>query len=509
MHGDTADMAQQRRAAAWARLALVAAGVAFAYGLLRLLFHARSALGYRYGLDYGEGVVWQQMHGIVAGHGYAPLRLLPAFVYEYPPLYHLLTYAVASLGGLDELFAGRLVSLAAMLLSAALVGWLSASALGSEDRRVRISAGLFAGLVFATLPVTLAWSLLMRVDMVGCALTLAGLLLSARAARTPIWAIAAGLTFTAALYARQTCLPAPAAAFVVLWIVRPRTAWLLAVSAVASGLVALVAVGGRDFLLHILFYNINPIVWEHGHRLAMVLSTTAVTLALGAAGAAAGLRRLRARGPAPLRTRLRGDRQLVVIALLLLTLSFKTVMLPAILKTAASDNYLIDWFAPLAALAGVAAAPAIRSAWGRGAPASALLLILIALGLPAGMLDPPLRPDVAATARATAANDAVVARIRASAKPVVAEEDMTVLLRAGQPIVWEPAIIAELGSAGVYDDRALARRVRRGDFGFFITNGRRGETLYDQRFTPVLDQAIQAAYPRQEQVGSLTLHLPA
>ena len=86
---------------------------------------------------------------------------------------------------------------------------------------------------------------------------------------------------------------------------------------------------------------------------------------------------------------------------------------------------------------------------------------------------------------------------------------MTLLLRAGRPIVWEPAIVAELGSAGLYDEQALAARVRHGDFGFFITSGARGDALYDQRFSPALDAAITAAYPKRETVGRFVLHLPA
>ena len=382
------------RDVALARLALAAASLAFAYGLVRLALHAGWALGFRYGLDYGEGVVWQQMRGIVAGHGYAPIRVLPAFVYEYPPLYHLVTYAVASLGGVDPLFAGRLVSLIAMLISALLVGWLAAATLGpAEPRRRQLAVALFAGLLFATLPVSLTWSLLMRVDMVACALTLAGAMFGVWAVRRPAWAVAAGLIFTAALYTKQTCLPAPAAAFVVLWLVRPRSALMLLGSAVASGLIALAAAGGHDFLLNIVVYNINRVVWDHGWQVLLVLTTTIVTLALGALGAMTGVRHVRA---APLRTigaRIVCDQRLAAIILLLLMLGFKTLLLPAILKSGASDNYLIDWFAPIAALSGLAIAPLLRAAERSGAPAaSAVLLLLVGIGIPVTMLDPPLRP---------------------------------------------------------------------------------------------------------------------
>ena len=102
---------------------------------------------------------------------------------------------------------------------------------------------------------------------------------------------------------------------------------------------------------------------------------------------------------------------------------------------------------------------------------------------------------------------ALVARVGASPKPVVSD-DMVLLRRAGQNVIWEPAMIAELGSAGVYDQVRLAAHVRRGDFGFFVTYGDRGDVIYNQRFTPLIANAIDAAYPRRERVGALTLHLP-
>ena len=137
---------------------------------------------------------------------------------------------------------------------------------------------------------------------------------------------------------------------------------------------------------------------------------------------------------------------------------------------------------------------------------SGVLLLLIGLGLPIQMLDPPIAPDPSSTQN-RAAMLTLVARVRASAKPVVSD-DMVLLRRAGQAVVWEPAMIAELGSAGVYDQARLAAHVRRGDFGFFVTHGDRGDLIYDQRFTPAIADAIDTAYPRRERVGPLTLHLP-
>ncbi len=495
-----------------ARAALAVAGLVFAYGLIRLGLHAAVALGYPYDLDYGEGVVWEQMRLILRGSGYAALRPMPAFVFEYPPLYHVVTAAMAGAFGLDPLFAGRLVSWVMALGSAVLIGLLTNAAIGpAQDRWVRLMCALIAGLVFVTLPVVLNWSTLMRVDMLAYALTLAGLLVAARSAERPMLAILAGTLFTLALYTRQTNLPAPAASFLILLMVQPRAAWTMLAASLVTGLVALAALSvasDGQFLVHILAYNINRVIWDHAMMLVLVLSANIVTLALGAIGALTAWRLLAVDGWRRLPGRLRGDNSLTTTAIVLLTLALKTLMLPAILKSGASDNYLIDWFALIAVLIGIACVPLARAALDQPARPGLALVLLVAIGLPVQMIDPPLWPDYAKAEQDRAALAPVVERIRASAKPVVTDE-MVLVLRGGQRVMWEPAIIAELGSAGVYDERALAERVRRGEFGFFVTRGERGSLLFDQRFNPIIADAMDAAYPRRERAGDLTLHLPA
>jgi len=495
-----------------ARAALTVAGLAFAYGLIRLGLHAALALGYPYDLDYGEGVVWQQMRLIMDGAGYQALQPMPAFVFEYPPLYHVVTAATAGMFGLDPLFAGRLVSLVMALASAVLIGLLTYAAIGrGQDRTVRGVAATVAGLAFVTLPVVLSWSTLMRVDMLAYALTLAGLLVAGRSAERPMLAIAAGTLFTLALYTRQTSLPAPAAAFLVLMVVRPRAAWLMLGSSLATGLAALGALSiasHGQFLVHILAYNINRVIWDHATRLMLVLSVNIVTLALGAIGVAVAWRVVTGGGWRQVPERLRADNSLTMTAIVLLALLLKTLMLPAILKSGASDNYLIDWFALIAVLIGIACVPLVRAALRRPAQPGLALTLLIGIGLPVQMMDPPLLPDYAKAAQDRAALAPVVARIRSSDKPVVSDE-MVLILRGGQRVIWEPAIIAELGSAGIYDEGALAERVKRGEFGFFVTRGERGSLLFDQRFNPIIADAMDRAYPRREKAGDLTLHLPA
>src|SRR5690348_11443274 len=75
---------------------LVAAGCTLFWRLLKFLDRSYWAANTPHQLDYGEGIVWQQMRMIIDGQGYAPLKPFPAIVFHYPPVYHLTTWVVAS-----------------------------------------------------------------------------------------------------------------------------------------------------------------------------------------------------------------------------------------------------------------------------------------------------------------------------------------------------------------------------------------------------------------------------
>jgi hypothetical protein len=490
------------------RVALVIAIAVFAVGIVRLGAYAAVAFRFPYAFDYGEGVVWQQMRNIVAGHGYTPLSVYPAVAYEYPPLFHLVSAAVARLLAMDELYAGRLVSLACTVVSAVLVGLLTARGVPGPDRRAAAGAAVFAALAFASLPLLDVWALVMRIDMLACALTLAAMLLAARAPWSMPAAIGAGILFAATLYTRQTALPAPAAAFVVLLIARPRAAWAMTAAALASGLATLAWLevtthGG--FLTNILFYNLNRIIWDHATALLLVLLASVVLLALAAIGGAQALRWLDLRDRRGLRARLMDQPSLVATAIIMLTLLFKTLMLPAILKSGASDNYLIDWFTQLCMLAGIAVIPLVRAARRLPGQPSIVSIALVAIGLPVQALSADGFPDAAATDRRARELDGIVARIAASPRPVISD-DAALLIRAGRSMQWEPAITAELGSAGRYDEAAFIAMIKRRDFGFFVTEGDSGDLLFDQRFNAAVADAIHSAYPRRVTVGGRILH---
>ena len=492
------------------RAAIAILAAVFFAGLVRLTAHASVALSFPYAFDYGEGVVWQQMRNIVQGEGYRPIGIYPAIAYEYPPIFHLCAAGVARITGIDELYAGRLVSLASAIACALLIARLTAHVLAGEKRRVAVAAAAIAGLAFLTLPLVGEWSLLMRIDLLACALSLGGMLLAIHAPRSIVACVAAGLLFTLALYTRQTSLPAPAGAFLVLLAVRPARAWLTAAVSVGSGLAVLgvlEAATQGGFLLNIVSYNINRIIWDHALAFGIVLLANVAVIGIALFGLFDSLRLSGVRRWRDLRAWLATDPKNVAISVVAATLACKTLMLPAILKSGASDNYLIDWFSELAIFFGIAMLPVLRAALGLHAKPNAILLGLAGIVLPLQTAGAGLLPDRGAVHAQQRALDAIVDRIREAKRPVISD-DATLLIRAGQAMRWEPSIVAELGSAGRYDETKFVALIEEHRFAFFVTDGDRGEMVFDQRFNPKVVEAIHVAYPLRERTGGRVLHLP-
>ena len=66
-------------------LLLVMAGNFYSYSA-----YMYDAVLYPYGLDYGEGIVWQQMAALANGGMYSNFHEFPYLVFHYTPIYHAL-----------------------------------------------------------------------------------------------------------------------------------------------------------------------------------------------------------------------------------------------------------------------------------------------------------------------------------------------------------------------------------------------------------------------------------
>ncbi|NNJ10778.1 hypothetical protein EKD04_010600 [Chloroflexales bacterium ZM16-3] len=208
------------------RAAQIGLAILVAAYLLSFADHARQLLGFTHPLDYGEGPLLAQVDQLRTGTPiwrlYADPSAPPYLIVNYPPLYLLLCAGLAALTG-SALLAGRLISLLSALAATAAIAALAGNhnqcgkkifgegqalpePLPSNTRGYRLFP-----LLFLTIPIVREWAALMRVDMLGVALGLWGLVALGRPGgrRRPLLA---GLLMLASLFTKPSLLAAPAAA---------------------------------------------------------------------------------------------------------------------------------------------------------------------------------------------------------------------------------------------------------------------------------------------------------
>ncbi|MBP1468184.1 hypothetical protein EYB53_022820 [Candidatus Chloroploca sp. M-50] len=197
------------------RVAQVALGLlAIAY-LLYAAAHVRQLLAFPFPLDYGEGPLVAQVERLRAGvpiwRLYADPENAPFLIVNYPPLYLVLTAVLTPLTG-SVLIAGRLLSLVATLAAMGAIAWLSHPGATTASPTVRRTSWLLV-LLFLTIPIVREWSALMRVDLLGLALGLWGLVVLVHPPLPSLRRVAvAGLLLTASLFVKPSLLAAPVAA---------------------------------------------------------------------------------------------------------------------------------------------------------------------------------------------------------------------------------------------------------------------------------------------------------
>ena len=459
-----------------------------------------------YELDYGEGIVWQQAALIPGPRMYAPGPALPFIVFHYPPLFYLLARSAAAFMP-DLLSAGRLVSASAAVSIVPLAGALVlASARTPKGQRSLqyLAIAAAAGLVALSLHAIRTWALFMRVDMVAIALGLAGVLVAAKTSGRLLGTTCALLLCVASVYCKQTQLPAGIAVFVIALLRRPGAAIGAAGISLSVGLVVLALLqwytaGG--FLENIITDNINRFSLQNFWDALGEERASFPFMVLMPVAAAAVMKGLftPAWGTSwhGIHARL-ADHVTATRAMILLHFTLATLMLVTMFKSGADFNYLLDWLCVGCVLMGVCLCDLLGHGWPFSAAAGVMTLCLLTL---------PVRQmpnQLPASEREQ--QDRLVRRI-AQADGPVASENMTLLMRAGKPVTFEPAIATELASTGQWNERPLVSMIEAHGFAFMITTD--DSPAPSSRRTPAVDAAMRLAYPRIEQISpELWLHLP-
>ena len=501
---------------------LVAGLLTAAAALFCLVLYLRTAghlIAFPYEIDYGEGIVWQQMRLISDGHGYGRIDQFPAIVFHYPPLYHSAAAALAWLSGQDQLAAGRALSVGSTLIAGAVVAAIVARLAGLEMRRdAGWICGIWAAVIALSFRSVLMWSSVMRVDMLFVALSLAGFYAGMRALSQPRAIYAAAMLFVAAIFTKQTAIAAPAAVFATLLYLRPQLALRGIVTVLVVSFVALVPVmllSDGQFFQHIVMYNVNRIDVSNGLRSFKVVSGAWAYCVIAAWAIYARLGRYAAppgKGPRPsLRQRLIADPAQASFAMLLAYFGLATLMLALVFKSGSSDNYYLEWEFLLGIFAGIALFEAMFAQSGAPQPAARRWIAGAALGY-AAWLSMMMFWNFAYYYTMASAQRAemqtLVSLVKQAQKPVISD-DMVAVLRGGKAVQWEPAIFAELAHKGVWDERPFVAMIASGQFAFFVTEACPGDkVLYEPRYNRAVTDAMMAAYPVQRVLGEYHLHFP-
>ncbi len=233
-----------------------------------------------YQFDYEEGNVLNAAVRINAGLSpYAAPRSWPVVLNPYGPIPYFIS-ALLIRSGEPQFFRPRMISLIAVLIVACEIGLLIRGFTGS------MLLGISFGAFFLTVPLVQEWEPLLRVDMLGLALSLGGLVVFFRLPRSHLWA---WLLFALALLCKVTFLAAPVACTAIL--IR-RKQWrelgrgIMVIAAVLGPAVAALQWSTHGaFLFHQFGTHVDSFSWTNYEKYAAaVLRQTPILIALSSIG---------------------------------------------------------------------------------------------------------------------------------------------------------------------------------------------------------------------------------
>lgn len=443
-------------------------------------------LRYPYGIDFGEGLLWNQVRRLLGGENiYGPITSPPYIVSNYPPGIYLLNALLQWLAPqADPLLLGRSVSVAGTL---AIVG-----ALFALVRRYALAPHWAWLLPLAWLLAAPAWrwGVVMRVDTIGIALTLWGLVVATSGrpwGGAPLWMLAA--------FTKHSLVAAPVA-----WALSgsrfaDARRWLPLLLIPAVYLVGQLMTGG-GLMQHIVGFTANE--FRAARLLAGAGEYLAISLPLWGLWWLVGF-------PAAWQP---ANRPWTCY------LALSTATLVTFAATGSDSNYYLEPLAALLAAIIVAAGSAHQS------PAEADAPLPVAAPAFAGALPVLLFAAFAATnrwgasaefplihqaTRSRAAGDQLVQWLQAAAGPILSEE-YTFLLRAEKFPDFQPYIFRLLAESDKWDESPMLDRLQEGGYDYLVlrTNlfqpGNAEEAGMDRlgagfdRLTTPMEQAIKFRY---------------
>lgn len=398
-----------------------------------------------YQLDYEEGNILNA--AVCLTHGLSPYpnpHVLPSVINPYGPVLYLLEAALVKIFGLT-FFPGRLLVIISGIAAAALIASIirrenSSAGVSPAVARASCPSSLAAAIAFGSLflcsPFVQFWWPLLRVDLLGLALTLAGLALFLREPRRA-WTTAALLI--AAIYTKHTLLAAPAACFV--WAIlnqQQKAAIRLLIACVTFG--AIVFAAGEVFTHGVLAFALfrthpDPYRWsEYPSALRQVAEVNPLLVILAAA-------------------LLIGDLRQKKLSLPLLYLIFSAVAVLTIGKAGSNSNHLLELIAALCLAAGAGFKYLLDLNGVR-------LLIPLTLALLISYLTVDHARHLAFEPRNSAC-DQIVGLIRQQPGPYILSENTGAVVLAGKsPLISNPFVYTQLVKYAGWPDNQLVNMLQ-------------------------------------------------
>lgn len=473
--------------------ACVVLAVALAQALSAFARHVPLALNDPYTLNYGEGPLLDQAVRLARGENIyrADFATPPYTITNYPPLYVLAQVPFVQQVG-PAFWYGRLIS----VLSAA----AAALFLGLTVRAVTKDwlAALASGLALLSIPYISYWSVMARIDALALALSMAGLWMITRW-HTRHWGIVlAVLLLTAAAYTRQTyLLAAPLAGFAYVWGRGERLralgfAVLLGCVVLGIFAVLMVTTDGGIFT-HIITANVNAL--NSGtlqHYVDELWANFPIFLVGGVVYLVLGL--------------FVGRPAWWMIAPY--TLGAVGVAL-TISKIGSDVNYLFELAAAFCFTAGgmIALFRRWRGLWAMALRASVLVALAAAVVHATALTTNTYDPILQELTRDLEKYDRLVELLRTTDVPIIADEQMGLMVLNGKPILMQPFEMTQLALAGLWDEQPFLDAMRRGDYPIVLLyQPYRNPQLRFERWTPEMLRIINTDYRPDFQTAETTVY---
>lgn len=447
-------------------------------------------LTYPYQLDYGEGIVLWFARELIQGHSIYDRALMASS--NYPPLAMVLSALLMPILG-NGYLAGRLLNFGSAIVVAALIYRIVK--VETQDRQ----AGMLAALFFFGSTYIYHWIPVFRVDLIGLALTIAGIYFawkrerSTDPGREKFYLVLFTGAFLLALYTKHTLVAAPAAAFLALARESKRVAiiYALALASIGGGIyfaMDLATYGGFTFGL----IDSNATVFLPAQLGTLIGSFAETYLVMIGLTAWSWVGRVRAG-------------QTGVLEVYFVT-TFATLVFVG--RVGAWENYFFEAITLVCVFAGFKISNLLHLT-GRSRSVSFILPLLLLVQLLLYTTEHDPRVAAGLVAQDFPANQQLGALL-ARTNGTIISEDMGALVTSGKPVAYYTFQYASLARSGQWDQSWESNGLRDGLFPLVILEqGTRENVDHYRRFTREFVSSLDRYYAQTQTIGKYEVYTPA